>query len=1203
MTILQGDIKLLASQVMDDVATGGGAATGNVIVDGSSNSIFADISELDRTTGRVALSKIFAAIQTLSTDTYYGTHIIIAKPPADPNVSATLFSTGDFFDRRSDAKNRVEQYLAMSSKFQGLLFENHYQGQRAIQLITREGVALPKVGETLVLVGSASTQYVRVTSASATARTFSYQNGSTAVDFKRQIITCEISDALRSDFAGSSASPVDAVATGAAQVLTTVVADAARYYGCAKLAEAVALGQRTAKVSSIYTQLVPSAQTDIPVADAAPLSSVAALNASASGTVSVTTSAALSPTASMYIGSGIMPGSLSVVSGTVTFTDSGGELRANGISVGTVDYVNGVLAIAQGGATYSGTKSVTYRPASAPLSPSATMALDVTAANRAASYVFTLDPLPAPGTVVIAYMALGNWYELRDQGNGNVKGTDAAYGSGNLSTSTGALTVTFGSLPDVGSTILVSYGVSATKFGLPATQAAKLALEFNLGFAVAKGSLAVTWPGAAAPVKDDGSTSAAGTVDVAYDTGYVKVAPASLPAPGTVFAFTYNKPDASTGPAPTVQELTPSGSDATNWRGSFGGAVQAGTVSITVPYYVKKTTQALTTEDVQQDYTLRDKNGSLYILAGTTLGTIAVGTIDYTTGAVTILRSTPALACPVENAIWVRRELPHYDDQENYAFEYVGTRVDYVSGAVSGSEVLQVSFVAGTGAPSAQNISLSATTAVALVDFGIRSGTLSNGSLRMEGAALGGTVYDSLSNNDLLLNLNNSTGAGSVIGSVDRAARRIVVTAWQTGAAVDVSIVSALALSSDYYMTHIEFRAPVAPIRPGAFTIAAYKGSGERIVATADGNGAISTADMTGSINYQTGVGRLTFKEGARTVTYPTYAAGVGQGYNGYQGANPTGSSSASTTAASVDARTITINCTGYSYLPIDAAIIGLDPVRLPQDGRVPIFRKGDIAVVHHTKSTASINVSNNQTIDLARERIARVRVVGSDGIGILSGYTTDLDNGTIKFTDITGYHQPVRIEDTIEDRVMVSDVQINGQLSFTRQLTHDFPLGSYVSSALVASPQDLKARVPVLFDQVTWSNVWSDTLIGSDATATYNSIQYPIEVQNKGAVTERWLIQFTNTNTFNVIGEHVGLIATGNTSTDCAPVNPATNTPYFTIRAAGWGGGWSAGNCLRINTQGALQPVWSARTVQQGAATALDDSFTILISGDIDRV
>jgi hypothetical protein len=156
------------------------------------------------------------------------------------------------------------------------------------------------------------------------------------------------------------------------------------------------------------------------------------------------------------------------------------------------------------------------------------------------------------------------------------------------------------------------------------------------------------------------------------------------------------------------------------------------------------------------------------------------------------------------------------------------------------------------------------------------------------------------------------------------------------------------------------------------------------------------------------------------------------------------------------------------------------------------------------------------------------------------------------------------------------------------------------VSSALVAG--NLRAYVAHLFDQATWNGSFADSLVGSAATATYNDVLAPIGVTNAGAITERWAIQFTATTAFNVIGEHVGVIATGTTGTDTAPLNPATGKPYFTLPALGWGSGWAAGNVLRFNTVGALFPVWVVRTIQQGPETVIEDSFTLLIRGDVDR-
>ena len=152
MPILTGDIKLVASQVMDDVPEGGGAPTATVITDGTSNAIFPDISELDRAGGRVNLRKLHVSVQTMDTDTYMGSNIIVSEPPADPNVSVTLFSTRDTFDRRDAASARVESYLTKGPMWGGMLLENHIAGQRAVQILQSVDAELPRIGQTMVLV-------------------------------------------------------------------------------------------------------------------------------------------------------------------------------------------------------------------------------------------------------------------------------------------------------------------------------------------------------------------------------------------------------------------------------------------------------------------------------------------------------------------------------------------------------------------------------------------------------------------------------------------------------------------------------------------------------------------------------------------------------------------------------------------------------------------------------------------------------------------------------------------------------------------------------------------------------------------------------------------------------------------------------------------------------------------------------------------
>jgi hypothetical protein len=203
---------------------------------------------------------------------------------------------------------------------------------------------------------------------------------------------------------------------------------------------------------------------------------------------------------------------------------------------------------------------------------------------------------------------------------------------------------------------------------------------------------------------------------------------------------------------------------------------------------------------------------------------------------------------------------------------------------------------------------------------------------------------------------------------------------------------------------------------------------------------------------------------------------------------------------------------------------------------------------------------------------------------------------------NLTGMVPPLIVKHRAEEMVLISDVQITGDLTFSPPLTRAYPSGtSYLSSAILFG--DMNARVTNVFDLGAFAT-WSDAP-GSGATAQFNDIDYPIEVLNSGAVGERWRISFTTTTAFQVIGENLGVIATGSSTVgadDCAPTNALTGKPYFVIRNAGWGavGGWSAGNQLRFNTIGAAAPIWIARTVLPGA-TLEGDSFSLQLRGDVD--
>jgi len=1204
MTILGTDIALLKSQVMDDVPEGGGAATGNVIADGASNAVFPDIAERDRIFGNVAMRKLFAAVRTPDTDTFFGSNAIVDAIPADPLVSCTLFSTNDMFDRRDAARNRMESYLARGPKFQGLVFEDHYAGQQTLQIIARVGVAAPRIGQTLLLVGNAGqasefSQYVRVTEVSTSVRTFGVSSGSTYTEFQRQVMACSLSDRLASDFKGSPASQSDTAASNAAVLAETVVADAARYYGAKPLAQAVEVGDLIAHVEGVYAQVVPSAQTDIPIADATPTSSVAALAAAANADVTINTSATWSPATALCVGGSIKPGSFKVVSGAATITDRGAALvTATGDQVGTIDYVNGVASLAAGGPTYAGAKTITYRPATAPLAPTQTKAISVTAENQSATLVLTLDPMPAPGTLRIAYMALGAWYELIDDGSGALRGLDSGYGAGSLSPSTGTATITLGALPDVGSAILVSWASNAGVKGIEGAQTATAYFEIDVGSPIMEAGVVVTWnDGAARTATEAGGTfSGDGTGTVDRAAGRVRISPNTLPPKGTAFHVSYK------GGAPVSNIFMSGGSDGTTWSATFPAPIVRGTFRSQLPVTRKVTSeQTFNLVDQVALYNISDApngigdSGTIYLQYED--GSQApVGAINYTTGLVQFART---IASPVK----VFRDAvvaPRTGIDGGQMWVVLGYATREQAGSIVGAAAITASYTTGAATPATKDVTPDT------LQFRVPGdgSPLSAGNLI---ATLGTwTLRDAQSGVAVSSDLDPTTGSGAQRGTIDRDARLVALGDWLTVAPA-VTVASALSKLAASKVSEIAFRTPVAPLRPGSFSITAQTAEGDTVSGTANADGVISGTRVSGSINYETGVGSVTFASsaGARTVTYPTYSAGVATGYNGYSGSGavPAGTATATTSVGLVLADTIRFSAVGYAYLPLDAALIGINPVRLPTDGRVPIYRKGEAVVLHHTAKTAPQTVANGTTINCGRTRLSRVRVLGGDGVEIQSGFTEDLDAGTVTFVDVSGYHQPVAVQHRIEDALRVQDVQINGRLTFARAASHDYPEGALVSSALYFNDNgNLKARVSTLFDQQTWGNAWADAVTGSGAPASYNDVQYPLAVTNEGAISERWAVVFTNTTSFYVIGEHVGQIAVGNVSSDCAPLNPNNGKPYFTLAAAGWGSGWAAGNALRFNTVGALGVLWAVRTVQQGPATAQDDGFSIMVRGDIDR-
>lgn len=503
MTILTGDIKLLASKVMDDVPNGGGGPTGTAIPDGTSNAIFGDVTERQRAGGGVSIRQIYLAVQTSDTDAYMDPSIIVSQLPADPNVSITLAKCG-MFARRTEIANTIENYLIQGPEWGGYLLENHVAGQRSIQLFQRPGTPTPPIGRTLVLVSdegkpSEVRQYVRVTRVEVERRTFTYLLNQSYYDYPADVVVCDLTDALRSNFPGSAPDRGYSRNSTKTVVRDTTVADAATFYGATPLTAVANLGDSILRVASVYTQLVPSARTEVVALDQRPAAQRTLTLATSPREVTV---GSAPHTARIRVGQenrgfswvNILkpfpaPGTLAVsymAQGVwYTLTDDGAG-QITGAGVGTVNYTNGSIAITTQALPDVGSAIIfNWGEKSAFVNRSGQ------AGFRAPEYALKLDHAGIkPGTLVVKWTSGAVLRTATDNGTGGLTG-DAA---GEVNYASGDLFLRPQRMPDAGAQFAIEYQWAAlTTKSVAVTPDAGGFANIALDTVPAAGSVTVQW--------------------------------------------------------------------------------------------------------------------------------------------------------------------------------------------------------------------------------------------------------------------------------------------------------------------------------------------------------------------------------------------------------------------------------------------------------------------------------------------------------------------------------------------------------------------------------------------------------------------------------------------------------------------------------------------------------------------------------------
>lgn len=358
-----------------------------------------------------------------------------------------------------------------------------------------------------------------------------------------------------------------------------------------------------------------------------------------------------------------------------------------------------------------------------------------------------------------------------------------------------------------------------------------------------------------------------------------------------------------------------------------------------------------------------------------------------------------------------------------------------------------------------------------------------------------------------------------------------------------------------------------APLKPQSLIIHAETGEKIALVGNSDENGNI-TGDFTGSVNYKTG--EFTIKS-----------------LNNQQ-LNP---------------QTLRYNCVTQTNIPVDSSIIGIDATRLPSDGKVPIFRIGDMIVIGRRMSE-EINATAGGEVQLEEQNLDRVCVVDANGVFLKADeFETDLTAGKITFKEhlnLSDYALPLTAKYAQEENNKVAKVDVNGKITLSFPLRRDYPAdNTYVSSALLHG--DLLASVSHVFEQKTWNNTWADERVGDAILPKLNVSQFPIVLANNGAITERWLMRFTSATAFELYGEQVGFVAKGDIYSDLTPINGVTGIPYFTIKKEAFGAGWASGHCVRFNTHGTQFPVWICRVITPSADdnNQQEDGFMMCLLGN----
>ncbi|UOO83557.1 hypothetical protein [Neisseria dumasiana] len=1171
--LTQQDLQIYPSQRLTDTPDGGGLMVGTPLT-GEDNEIFPPVSDVDRTMGSFDARLLYPGVLRADAEPLYGAHFIISEPPQADNVSFLAFKARNYGESRAEIMPRIEAYSVPTVESRMTLLGRHMAGIRMIQAYQREEAPLPKVGERYCLEMRETSgnkniiryQYFRIADLEHEVRTFEIPlPGGGVKEIQRRVLKMEIYNPLSDDYNGT-AYPVEGYAGNGTAILETQVADSATYYGVRPLAEALNKGSLELRVDSIYEKLVPTSTVETPYADQYPVAAEAWVPAGAERV--------------MFKSEGAVSGNIwlehPVIPGTVKIQgwqdDAQGRLKKGG-NIVNIDYKRGLIA----DMPPSFALTVTAVPGAVQTAARNSTYIEIKDTNQGTQWAPLLQPAPLRGSLTVSFMSLGVWYTLRDMGDGILR--DGENNPCGTVEPTGSAVVSLPTLPDVGTNLVFAWSPESDYKTFKADKAGTDSVAKSVeGWAVypkqaagriKPGTLSMTWNDGEEKTATDnsgGKLTGHAEGDVFYDAGRVWVSSGINASTVRINWQEYTDLPVKTEVRDSMQDTlrisvgkTAPGSlnmfvrMLVSVAGTQRTRIKIGEGGLFGRYEYDKTdhqydNQSFTAEISDSGQGSLMMNGK--VLAGTS--------INYADGSIVL----PASAFKIR------------------AFGYQDALAEIGSGAkkinIRGQEyeldsfTVNFTYASATVMPSETVRAVERTETVPTMSFNVlRGGYAGSRVVTDTWAFTAGETKIIERGGQLYKNWSHQTGTGDVIGSINTRTGEIVMSDISINLAT-IKIVAGIVGEPDTKIGNFVGRTPAAPVKPESFTVYATETGADGQVRTLTGrSNALGEIDgeLKGKIHYETGFFSI---EGG----------------------------------ALFYADTLRFNCVTQDNIPLDSSIIGIDSVRLPSDGRVPVYRKGDMIVIgNRIKQDLGSTFTGNQTVQLDRQNSDRICLVDAKGKHVLADkYSYDLAAGTITFAeplDLSDYTYPLTAVQAWEEENRVMGVDISGRLKLQFPVGRDYPKEStYISSALIGG--DLLVRATEPFSQQAWDNVWADEIRGNPVLSRLDVKNYPIKLTSNGAITERWLLRFTSDTQYELYGERLGLIAKGDTLGDLAPVNPATGKPYFTLNRLAFGGGWGSGNCVRFNTYGTPTPVWILRAVQPTTVKQTErDGFSACLRGN----